>query len=97
MHRFAIAVAATVVLGAMSIPADARHHRLDRHQGDVGVVDNSGGNDVGNHRFEANGSFDWRRRRPASEIPWYARGYSGDCLAWTPNAYHYACDVNSRY
>jgi hypothetical protein len=42
-----------------------------------------------------NGNFDWRRR--GEQRPWYAHGYNDDCVAWSQNAYHYACDVNSRY
>ena len=44
-----------------------------------------------------NGDFDWRRLRSGKKMPWYAHGYSDNCVAWTPNAYHYACDPNARY
>jgi len=44
-----------------------------------------------------NGAFDWRHRRNGWNPPWYAYGYNGNCFAWTPHAYHYACDPNSRY
>jgi hypothetical protein len=47
--------------------------------------------------YVMNGAFDWRRLRPGQEMPWYAHGYSNDCVAWTPNAYHYAGDPNNRY
>jgi len=42
----------------------------------------------------SNGSFDWRRERPNWQVPWYE---GGERFVWTPNAYHYACDPNSRY
>ena len=47
--------------------------------------------------YVSNGSFDWRRRHPGVPVPWYAYSQSGNCFVWTPNAYHYACDPNSRY
>jgi len=47
--------------------------------------------------YVSNGSFDWRHRRPGESVPWYAYSQSGNCFVWTPNAYHYACDPNSRY
>jgi len=47
--------------------------------------------------YVSNGSFDWRRRHPGEPVPWYAYSQSGHCYVWTPNAYHYACDPNSRY
>lgn len=47
--------------------------------------------------YVPNGSFDWRHRRPGQPVPWYAYSQSGNCYVWTPNAYHYACDPNSRY
>ncbi|MDR3468725.1 MAG: hypothetical protein P4M07_22585 [Xanthobacteraceae bacterium] len=47
--------------------------------------------------YVSNGSFDWRHRRHGQAVPWYAYSQSGNCYVWTPNAYHYACDPNSRY
>jgi hypothetical protein len=47
--------------------------------------------------YVSNGSFDWRHKRPGWHAPWYAYSESGHCFVWTPNAYHYACDPNSRY
>jgi hypothetical protein len=47
--------------------------------------------------YASNGSFDWRHRHPGQTVPWYAYSQSGNCYVWTPNAYHYACDPNSRY
>jgi len=47
--------------------------------------------------YVPNGSFDWRHRHPGVPVPWYAYSQSGHCFVWTPNAYHYACDPNSRY
>jgi hypothetical protein len=49
------------------------------------------------HIYVSNGSFDWRHRRHGQQVPWYAYGINSNCFAWTPNAYHYACDPNSRY
>jgi hypothetical protein len=47
--------------------------------------------------YVSNGSFDWRHKRPGWQAPWYAYSEAGHCFVWTPNAYHYACDPNSRY
>jgi hypothetical protein len=52
---------------------------------------------AGQDGFVMNGAFDWRHRRYDWNPPWYAHGYNGNCWAWTPHAYHYACDPNSRY
>jgi hypothetical protein len=49
------------------------------------------------HVYVSNGSFDWRHQRNDQHVPWYAYSNSGHCFVWTPNAYHYACDPNSRY
>ena len=46
--------------------------------------------------YRMNGTFDWRRRGE-KDLPWYAHGYNDNCVAWEQNAYHYACDTNSRY
>jgi hypothetical protein len=46
--------------------------------------------------YRMNGTFDWRRRGE-KDLPWYAHGYNDNCVAWEQNAYHYACDLNSRY
>jgi Ni/Co efflux regulator RcnB len=45
--------------------------------------------------YRMNGNFDWRRR--GENVPWYGHGYNDNCVAWEQNAYHYACDINSRY
>ncbi len=42
-----------------------------------------------------NGNFDWRRR--GEHVPWYGHGYTDNCVAWSRDAYHYACDANNRY
>lgn len=98
--KFGVALAVTILLTAAPIAtgaaaaADAGHsrHHADRSGKPAyrpGVV-------AGEPGFVSNGAFDWRRRR-YGEVPWYAYGYSPDCMAWTPHAYHYACDTNSRY
>ena len=107
MKKLSIAAAATVALGVLPISAaaaadgqGARHHHARHHTGA------SGGGSYGPYvtanpavrdGYVMNGAFDWRRLRPGQEMPWYARGYSNDCVAWTPHAYHYACDPNNRY
>lgn len=106
MKRLSIAAAAAVALGVLPISAAAaadaqglRHHI--RHH----VGTSAGGpyapyvtpNPAIRDGYVMNGAFDWRRFRPGQEMPWYARGYSNDCVAWTPHAYHYACDPNNRY
>jgi hypothetical protein len=105
MQKLIIAAAATIALvgSPLSIAAaadgqGARHHAR-HHTGGVSasyapyVKVNPGVRDG----YVMNGAFDWRRLRPGQEMPWYAHGYSDDCVAWTPNAYHYACDPNNRY
>ncbi len=105
MYKIAIAAVAAVTVGVMSLPASAetnadtvRHVHRGHHRDVRGHYAVRGAEIAGAHDgFVMNGDFDWRRRRPGYEVPWYANGYSGDCYAWTPHAYHYACDVNSRY
>ena len=98
MDKLAIAAAVTAVLGAVPISVAAahvvphRHHHHDVHGRTV-----AGGYAAVQDGFVMNGSFDWRHRRNDWNPPWYAQGYSGNCFAWTPHAYHYACDPNSRY
>ena len=103
MQKLVIAAVATVALGVLPISAAAaadaqgvhRHHARHHAGGPYGpyVFANPAVRDG----YVMNGSFDWRRLRPGYELPWYAHGYSDDCVAWTPHAYHYACDPNNRY
>jgi hypothetical protein len=107
MPKLIIAAAATIALvgsplavAAAADGQDAHHHRAWHHVGT-----SAGGpsdryvfaNPAIRDGYIMNGAFDWRRLRPGQKMPWYARGYSSDCVAWTPNAYHYACDPNNRY
>jgi hypothetical protein len=104
MPKLIIAAAATIALvgSPLSVAAAAdgqgAHHHARHHTGVSAsyapyVKVNPGARDG----YVMNGAFDWRRLRPGQEMPWYAHGYSDDCVAWTPNAYHYACDPNNRY
>jgi hypothetical protein len=93
MYKLAIAVAVTVILGALPISAHATDVWPDGHHRHVRAGAFTGESDG----FVSNGAFDWRHRRYGWDAPWYSHGYSRDCFAWTPHAYHYACDPNSRY
>jgi hypothetical protein len=99
MRKLTIAVVATIILGgsglSVAVADNVRgtHHRF-RHQprvyapyieADPAVRDG----------YVMNGNFDWRRR--GEHVPWYGHGYTKNCVAWEQNAYHYACDPNSRY
>jgi hypothetical protein len=100
MQKLIIAIVATVASGVLPISAPAaapvaHHHRARHHPGSYGpyvMADPAvrGG-------YVMNGAFDWRPVHSGHEMPWYARGYNDDCVAWTRNAYHYACDPNNRY
>jgi hypothetical protein len=99
MRKLTMAAVATIVLGGLPIAAavagDAQgtHHRFRHHaraygpylEYDPAIQDG----------YTMNGNFDWRRR--GQKRPWYAHGYSDNCVAWEKHAYHYACDVNGRY
>ncbi len=102
MQKLIIAVAMTAALGALPVggaaAADVQSkHRHHRHYVQTGTdadrpyVDPAAVRDG----YIMNGNFDWRRR--GEHRPWYAHGYNNDCVAWTQNAYHYACDPNNRY
>jgi hypothetical protein len=102
MQKLTIALLATAALGVLPISAAAaadapgvHHHRARHHAGAYGpyVIADPAVRDG----YVMNGAFDWRRLHPGHEMPWYAHGYSSDCVAWTPDAYHYACDPNNRY
>jgi hypothetical protein len=108
MHKFVIAVAVSAAFGVLPVSVaaaedtDTGQHQHARHQhaqhharqrvepagdeGDIAVRDG----------YRMNGQFDWRRRGERG-LPWYAHGYNDNCVAWEQNAYHYACDQNSRY
>jgi hypothetical protein len=102
MQKLTIAVAATVALGVLPISAAAaadaqgvRHHRIRHHAGsyDPYVLADPAVRDG----YVMNGAFDWRPLGSRHALPWYAHGYTSDCVAWTQHAYHYACDSNNRY
>jgi hypothetical protein len=91
MQKHALAVTAAILMSGLSvsIAAAAHHHAgngAHHSKADLAIRDG----------YIMNGNFDWRRAR-AGKIPWYAHGYSDNCVAWTPHAYHYACDPNGRY
>jgi hypothetical protein len=98
MNKLALAVAVTGVLGALSIASAAAdtprgHHHHHYVRGPTVAAANpavSGG-------YVMNGAFDWRHQRYGWNPPWYDHGYNPNCLAWTPHAYHIACDPNARY
>ena len=90
MQKYTIAIMAAILMSGLSvsIAAAAHHHARAGDSSDLAIRDG----------YIMNGNFDWRRvRRAGEKIPWYAHGYSDDCVAWTPHAYHYACDANARY
>ncbi len=94
MQKHAIAITAAIVMGALSVSAASAAdrqgtHRGARHHAYVQA------NPAVRGGYIMNGDFDWRRR--GEPVPWYGRGYSDNCVAWTQNAYHYACDPNGRY
>ena len=100
MQKLTIALFATAALDVLAISAvaaadaqDVHHHRARHHTGSHGPYVNPAVRDG----YVMNGAFDWRPLRPGQEMPWYAHGYSNDCVAWTRHAYHYACDPNNRY
>jgi hypothetical protein len=105
MRKLIIAIASTVALGVLQMSAAAAadaqstHHRHVRHHaGTYGPYDPSVTyNPAVRDGYVMNGNFDWRRLRPGVKRPWYAHGYTDDCVAWTEHAYHYACDPNNRY
>jgi hypothetical protein len=96
MRKHATAIMAAIAIGGL--PASAAiaaaqqgTHHIARHHAYVEA------NPAVRGGYIMNGNFDWRRLRPGEKMPWYAHGYSDDCVAWTPHAYHYACDPNARY
>jgi hypothetical protein len=100
MQKLITAIAATAALGMLAVSAEAAdaqgatHHRARHHaSAHHPYVDPAAVRDG----YVMNGGFDWRRIRHGEKRPWYARGYTEDCVAWTEHAYHYACDPNNRY
>jgi hypothetical protein len=101
MQKLVLAAVATAALGVMAVSvaaaADAQgaRHRIRHHVwvGDYGPY--FGADPAVRGPYVMNGNFDWRRR--GEHRPWYAHGYNDDCVAWSPDAYHYACDPNYRY
>jgi hypothetical protein len=94
MQKHRIAIMAAIMMGGLpvSIAVAADHHQ--RVRADAYLPDR---NPAVRDGYVMNGDFDWRRLRSGRKMPWYARGYSNGCVAWTPHAYHYACDPNGRY
>jgi hypothetical protein len=97
MNKLALAAAVTGVLGALSVVATAADAPRGHHHHYVRGPTVAAGNPAVTDGYVMNGAFDWRHRRYGWNPPWYAYGYNPNCLAWTPHAYHYACDPNSRY
>jgi hypothetical protein len=101
MQKLMIAAAITAALGALPVSgaaaADApgKHHHARHHLRAGDYAPYSFADPAVRGDYVMNGNFDWRRR--GERRPWYARGYNDDCVAWTQNAYHYACDPNNRY
>jgi hypothetical protein len=102
MQRLISAIATTVALSVLPISAAAgadaqgvHHHRARHHAASYGPYVTA--NPAVRDGYVMNGAFDWRPLHSGHELPWYAHGYSNDCVAWTRDAYHYACDPNNRY
>jgi hypothetical protein len=97
MRKLTIAVAATIMGGlafaAVAADEPGTHHGVRHHRGHVYpyLADNP----AVRGPYIMNGNFDWRRI--GEQRPWYAHGYNDDCVAWSHDAYHYACDPNNRY
>jgi hypothetical protein len=101
MRKLTIAFIATIVVGGLPVAAGAAdaqgtHHRVQhRHVRAGAYVPYVEADPAVRDGYTMNGNFDWRRR--GEPVPWYGHGYSDNCVAWEQNAYHYACDPNSRY
>jgi hypothetical protein len=100
MQKLMTAVAITAALGALpgSVAAAAdvqgkHHHGHHLRAGDY--APSYFADPAVRGGYVMNGNFDWRRRGEPRQ--WWAHGYTDDCVAWTQNAYHYACDPNNRY
>jgi len=104
MHKLVIALAASAAFGALPVAPVAagddtntvKHHHAQHRAPAQAAYPEVEGNPAVRDGYHWNGTFDWRHRGQ-KELPWYAHGYNDNCVAWEPNAYHYACDVNSRY
>lgn len=102
MQSLTIAVAAAAALGVLPVSAAGaanapavHHRRAHHHAGAYGPYVMA--EPAVRNGYIMNGGFDWRPLRSGHELPWYAGGYSSDCVAWTRHAYRYACDPNNRY
>jgi hypothetical protein len=97
MRKLTMAAVAAIVAGGLPVAAvaadaqDTHHH----HRHHVRTYEPSVADPAVRDGYVMNGNFDWRRR--GEHRPWYAHGYSDDCVAWEQHAYHYACDPNARY
>jgi hypothetical protein len=100
MQKLMIAVAMVAALGTLPVSAvvaadaQGKHHHA-RHHVRVSPDRYIAPDPAVRGGYIMNGNFDWRRI--GEHRPWYARGYNDDCVAWTQDAYHYACDPNNRY
>jgi len=100
MHKLVIALAVSAAFGVLPAAAGddtgtGKHKHHARHGTETAPPEVSSDPSV-RDGYRVNGTFDWRRRGQR-DLPWYAHGYNDNCVAWEQNAYHYACDVNSRY
>jgi hypothetical protein len=96
MQKYAFAIMAAIVMSGLPASialAAPQYVRADAY----GSASASRANPAVRGGYIMNGNFDWRRIRPGEKLPWYAHGYADDCVAWTPHAYHYACDPNAQY
>ncbi len=92
MQRLMSAIAAAVALGVVPVSAataaDAQgvhHHRPGHHTGSY-YGPNVTANPAVRGGYVMNGAFDWRPLHSGREMPWYAHGYSNDCVAWMKTA-----------
>jgi hypothetical protein len=104
MRRHAMAIMAAIMIGGLPVSAataadqQGTHHLTRHHHVRAGAyLPYLEADPAVRGGYIMNGNFDWRHLRPGEKMPWYAHGYSNDCVAWTPHAYHYACDPNARY
>jgi hypothetical protein len=105
MHKLMLAMAASAAFGMLPVSLAAAddtnttnnskpHHTRQHVQAASSEVETNPAAVRDGYRM--NGTFDWRRRGE-KDLPWYAHGYNDNCVAWEQNAYHHACDTNSRY
>jgi len=105
MHKLVVALAVSAAFAALPVAPVAagddnstgkHHHARHRAPAPQAEYPEAVSDPSVRDGYRVNGTFDWRHRGK-KELPWYANGYNDGCVAWEQNAYHYACDVNSRY